>query len=135
MDSRRRIDNHKQHDPAALPHAFPFVTMSRTVHSRGDVMIAMRRVVVGLVLALAGGAQAQAQTSIDLSKITCEQFVLHQVTDPRNVVIWFSGYFAKRGDTVIQVQEFENNAKKVTDFCRNNFKVTVMEAVEKVLKP
>jgi len=101
----------------------------------GLVMTGWKGVVAGLVLAAAGGTQAQAQTSIDLAKITCEQFVLHQVTDPRNVVIWFSGYFAKRGDTVIHVQEFENNARRVTDFCRNNFKLTVMEAVQKVLKP
>ena len=42
---------------------------------------------------------------------------------------------AGRGETVIQVQQFEDNAKKVTDFCRANLKVTVMEAFEKVLKP
>jgi hypothetical protein len=98
-------------------------------------MIRWKRVLAGLAFAVLGGPLAQAQTSIDLAKITCEQYILHQVTDPRNIVIWLSGYYAKRGDTVIRVQQFEDNAKKVTDFCRANLKVTVMEAFEKVLKP
>jgi len=96
-------------------------------------MTEWKRVVAGLIFAAASGAVAQAQTSIDLAKITCEQYVLQQVTDPRNIIVWMSGYFAKRGDTVIHVQEFEEDAKKVTDFCRANFKMTVMEAFEKVV--
>jgi acid stress chaperone HdeB len=99
-------------------------------------MIRSKRVVAGLVLAALGSALAQAQTSIDVAKITCDQYVLYKITDPRNIAIWLSGYHsAKRGDTVIEVQQLEENAKKVTDFCRANPKVRVMEAVEKVLKP
>jgi len=99
-------------------------------------MIRSKRVLAGLVLAALGSAFVQAQTSIDVAKITCEQYVLYKVTDPRNIAIWLSGYYhAKRGDTVIEVQQLDDNAKKVTDFCRANLKVTVMEAVEKVLKP
>jgi acid stress chaperone HdeB len=99
-------------------------------------MIRSKRVLAGLVLAALGSVLAQAQMSIDVAKITCEQYVLHQVTNPRNITVWLSGYYqAKRGDTVIEVQQFEENAKKVTDFCRANLKVPVMEAFEKVLKP
>ena len=98
-------------------------------------MSGSKRVLAGLVLATLSGAPAPAQTSIDIAKITCEQFILQQVTDPRNVIIWLSGYHARRGDTVIPVQQFEDNAKKVTDFCRFNLKTTVMEAFETVLKP
>ena len=92
-------------------------------------------VLAGLFLAALGSAPAAAQTSIDIAKITCEQFILNQVTSPRNVVIWLSGYYAKRGDTVVQVQQFEENANKVTEACRANLKATVMEAFEKVVQP
>jgi hypothetical protein len=97
-------------------------------------MTGSKRILAGLVLAALGGAPAPAQTSIDIAKITCEQFILQQVTDPRNVIIWLSGYHAKRGDTVIQVQQFEENAKKVTDACRANLKGMVMEVFEKVVQ-
>jgi acid stress chaperone HdeB len=98
-------------------------------------MTVSKRILAGLVLAGLGGIPASAQTSIDIAKITCEQFILNQVTSPRNVVIWLSGYFAKRGDTVIQVQQFEENANKVTDACRSNLKGTVMETFEKLVQP
>ena len=102
-------------------------------------MTASKRILAGPVLAVLflaalGSAPAPAQTSIDIAKITCEQFILQQVTNPRNVVIWLSGYYAKRGDTVVQVQQFEENANKVTEACRANLKGTVMEAFEKVVQ-
>jgi acid stress chaperone HdeB len=98
-------------------------------------MIASKRILAGLVLASLGSAPAPAQTSIDIAKITCEQFILQQVTNPRNVITWLSGYYAKRGDTIVQVQQFEENANKVTDACRANLKGTVMEVFEKVVQP
>jgi hypothetical protein len=99
------------------------------------IMIGSKRVFAGLALAALGGALAQAQTSIDIAKITCEQFILYKVTAPRNIVIWLSGYYqAKGGGTVIEVQQLEENGNKLTDFCRANLKATVMEAFEKVLK-
>jgi acid stress chaperone HdeB len=99
------------------------------------IMIRSKCGLAGLVLAALGGAFAQAQTSIDVAKITCEQHILYKVTDPRNIAIWLNGYFqAKRGDTVIEVQQFEEFAKKLTDFCRANYKVPVMEAVEQLMK-
>jgi hypothetical protein len=86
------------------------------------------------LLALAS-APALAQTTVDVAKITCEQYVTFKVTDPRNIGIWLSGYYhAKRGSTVVDIQQLEQNAQKVTDFCRANYPVPVMEAVEKALK-
>jgi acid stress chaperone HdeB len=98
-------------------------------------MTASKRILAGLVLAVLVSPPASAQTSIDIAKITCEQFILQQVTNPRNVVIWLSGYYAKRGDFVVQVQQFEENANKVTDACRSNLKGTLIDAFEKVVQP
>ncbi len=103
--------------------------MTASKHSLAGLVLA------GPVFAALGSAPAPAQTSIDIAKITCEQFILQQVTNPRNVITWLSGYYAKRGDTVVQVQQFEENANKVTEACRANLKGTVMEAFEKVVQP
>jgi acid stress chaperone HdeB len=87
-----------------------------------------------LILALLAIPQARAQVSVDVAKITCEQFILWKVTDPQNIAIWLSGYYnGKRGNTVIDTQRLKENTNKVRDYCRENLKLTVMQAVETVL--
>jgi acid stress chaperone HdeB len=91
-------------------------------------------VLSGLLLALLAPTPAQAQVTIDVSKITCEQFWLRKVADPDKVALWISGYFnGKRGNTVIDTQQFAGDVRKITDYCRENYDKTVMQAVEAVL--
>src|SRR6516162_2287757 len=81
---------------------------------------------------------ASAQVSVDVSKITCKQFVLHEVARPRLVAIWLSGYYAgKRGLPIIEVQALERNMKELELFCKkvDNLEVPLMQAVDKVLGP
>jgi acid stress chaperone HdeB len=77
---------------------------------------------------------AHAQVTIDVSKITCEQYVLFTVADPHDIAMWLSGYYnGKRNNTVLDTQEFRERARKVMEYCQLNLKTTVMEAVEKVI--
>jgi acid stress chaperone HdeB len=79
---------------------------------------------------------AFAQVTLDVSKITCKQFALHEVARPRLIAIWLSGYYAgKRGLPTIEVQALEKNMKELELFCKNvdNLEVPLMQAVEKVL--
>jgi len=77
---------------------------------------------------------ARAQVTVDVSKITCEQYILFTVADPHDIAMWLSGYYnSKRNNTVVDPQQFRDNSQKVMDYCRSNLKTTVMEAVEKVL--
>ena len=76
---------------------------------------------------------AQAQTTIDVAKISCEQFVLLRVADPDYLAIWLSGFYnGKRNNTVVEIQKFKENAEKVKRYCLYN-KGSLMEAVEKVM--
>ena len=85
-----------------------------------------------LVCALAS-TSAHAQVTIDVSKITCEQYVLYKVVSPDKIAIWLSGYYnAKRGTTIVSPQTLEGNASKVKEYCRANPAVPVMQAVEAV---
>jgi len=87
----------------------------------------------GITSALLAVSVAQAQTTIDLAKITCEQFVLMRVASPDYIAVWLSGYYnGKRDNTTIDVQKLKDNAQKVKSYCLYN-KGTLMEAVEKVL--
>jgi hypothetical protein len=75
----------------------------------------------------------QAQVTIDVSKITCEQFILFKIMDPEKIAYWLSGYYnAKRDNTVIDPQVFTEIFDRMKDYCRSNLKLTVMQAVEKL---
>ncbi len=55
-----------------------------------------------LGLALVGLQAVQAQVTIDVTKITCNQFLASQVTDSRTLGIWLNGYVnGTRGKTMI----------------------------------
>ena len=88
------------------------------------------------ISALLAASIAQAQTTIDVAKITCEQLVLMSVADPEQLAIWLSGYYhGKRNSTTIDVQQLKNYAQKVRTYCLYNDKGgTLMEAVENVLR-
>jgi acid stress chaperone HdeB len=89
-----------------------------------------------LLLALQSAPAAQAQVTIDMAKVTCEQYLLFQVADPQHIAIWIHGYYAgKRNSTILDVQQLKANADKVRDYCRANMKNTVMQGVETLFGP
>ena len=90
----------------------------------------------GLLIALLSPASTRAQVTIDVSKITCDQFNLYKVTDPRNIAIWLSGYYnGKRDNTVIDTQVFADNYDKLRTHCSRNPTRTVLQAVEILFGP
>ena len=95
-------------------------------------------IVAGLVLSsiVFATVSTQAQVSIDVSKITCDQYVHSKITTPNLIAAWLSGYYnAKRNNRVIDLDTLEDNVSKVTNYCydEKNFKVPIMKAVETVL--
>jgi hypothetical protein len=93
-----------------------------------------KRILLTLPLVALAILPARAQVTIDVSKITCEQYVLFTVADPRDIAMWLSGYFnSKVNNTVLDTQQFRDHARQVMDYCQQNFKTPVMEAAEKVL--
>jgi acid stress chaperone HdeB len=106
----------------------------RTRRSRRGTRSMIDRLMIISGVILAGTClPAQAQMTLDVSKITCDQFVGYKITNPRNIALWLSGYYnGKRGNTIIDTQELEQNSEKVQDYCRLNPKMPVMQAVEAV---
>jgi len=98
----------------------------------------MRRtpIVAGLVLSSIVFAPAFGQVVVDVSKITCDQYVHSKITTPNLIAAWLSGYYnAKRNNKIIDLETLEDNVSKVTNYCydEKNFKVPIMKAVETVL--
>ena len=90
-----------------------------------------------LALTLFSGSIAHSQVTIEVSKVTCDQFVNGKIGQPRMTAAWLSGYYhGKKGSTTIDTQDFEANLAEQTDFCRtgNNGKILVMRAIEQMLK-
>jgi len=79
---------------------------------------------------------AQAQVIVDVSKITCDQFVHPKITTPNLIAAWLSGcYSAKRTNKIIDLETLEDNVSRVKNYCyeEKNFKVPIMKTVEQVL--
>ena len=89
---------------------------------------------VGLALALTLGSAAHGQVMVDLSKMTCDQFVKYKVADPKLISAWLSGYFhGKRGDTMVDTLKLNSDADAVEEFCFKNHDAPLMPSVESVI--
>jgi hypothetical protein len=90
--------------------------------------------VLGSMLAAPVGPTAQAQVSLDMAKITCEQFILDKITLPKYIAMWLSGYYnGKRDNTVIDPQALEKNEDAVKDYCYTHMSMPLMQAAEAAL--
>jgi len=84
-----------------------------------------------LVLIVAAAAPAHAQVTLDVAKITCDQFTGYKITNPQNISIWLSGYYnGQRGNTMLDTQELTANAQKLRDYCIMHPEVPILRAVE-----
>ena len=77
---------------------------------------------------------AQAEVTLDVSKLTCEQFLGYKITTSEKIAMWLSGYHnGKLGNTSLGVHGLIGNAKKLRSYCARNSQTLVMDAVETVL--
>ena len=93
-------------------------------------------VILTALAALLSAAEARAQMTVDVAKITCRQYLFDKVLSPRAPMIanWLSGYFnGQKNNTVVDVGTMARNKDKVEDYCRLNQDVTLMEAAKTAL--
>ena len=77
---------------------------------------------------------AQAQLTVDMSKVTCKQFITYEITDGRSLSIWLSGYFdAQQNNLTVDVSKFRSRSKALNDFCLTHQDVALMEAAKTVI--
>jgi acid stress chaperone HdeB len=79
-------------------------------------------------------SSASAQVTMDVSKVTCGQFVTGEVANTRFISIWLYGYYnGTRKNTVIDVvavQEFEQG---LIHYCLSNTAMPISEASNNLL--
>ena len=94
----------------------------------------VRLLIAASLLAVLLPTPGQAQVTVDVAKITCKQFLLDAVAPTKTVAVWLSGYYhGKHGGTVIDMAALQRETDKLSDYCRLNLDMTVMDAVEAAL--
>src|SRR5215207_8233431 len=92
--------------------------------------------ITGLAIAvlLSAGTPVYAQVTVDVSKITCEQFWFRKIPNPEKVAVWLSGFYnGKIGNTVLDTPKLDATIRDVTEHCRMHFNQTLMQAAEAVM--
>jgi hypothetical protein len=86
----------------------------------------------GVVAALAIAAPATAQVTIEMSEITCKDFVGYDADTKDFIANWMRGYFmSKKNLTVIDSQYVKRNGEKIARYCKKLPKSSLMDAVQK----
>ena len=91
----------------------------------------MRKTFFATLAIVIAAQAAQAQVTVDGSKITCEQFNVMQKADL--VALWLSGYYhGQHNVAVLDVTKFQDNVNNFRAACRlpDNFKRPVMQLIE-----
>ena len=80
-------------------------------------------------------ATMQAQETLDVAKITCQQVILEQLAPPtHDIVMWLNGYYSgERNNMIINFQTIKNDEEKVRLYCYQNPETTVLDAIKNVL--
>ena len=93
-----------------------------------------RLLLTSALFVLAQVTAPQAQVTVDVSKITCEQFKLQDPFPSKYVALWLSGYYnGKRNNTIIGTGSMDENEQKIDLYCLQHREMTVMDAVKNVL--
>ena len=92
-------------------------------------------IVLCQLFALLWAQAAQAQEVVDVTKITCEQFLAGRVGDFTSMSFWLSGYYhGRRSNTVVDVSAVQKQVHSVMDYCLSHSDALVMDAVKKVIE-
>jgi acid stress chaperone HdeB len=90
-------------------------------------------IAIGALMMLAV-CPARAQTTVDVAKISCRQFIADDIALSKSIAVWLSGYYSGlQHNTVVDMGRLEQNIDKVQDYCRLNQEITLMDATKKAL--
>jgi acid stress chaperone HdeB len=77
---------------------------------------------------------AKAQTTIDVTKISCSEYLFDKIAPSKSIAVWLNGYYnGMQHNTVIDLDRMDQNIDKIEDFCRLHLQTTVMDAAKTTL--
>ena len=84
-----------------------------------EVTVKLRLLFTSALFVFAQMPTMQAQETLDLAKITCDQLQGEKLATPsRDIVLMLTGYYnAKRNNTVIEPQTVKKHEEEVDSYC------------------
>jgi acid stress chaperone HdeB len=87
---------------------------------------------VAMSLVVAAPASAQ---KLDLTKVTCKQFLDSGERTMSMILMWLTGFFTDEDDTpIVDFDKLKTDANKIGDYCRKNPTTALMTAAEEILQ-
>jgi acid stress chaperone HdeB len=93
----------------------------------------MKKLVFCLALATAmASAVAHAQLTIDMSRVTCAQYLAMSPAQSADFSAWMSGWFnQKNGYVFVDLNAYARNVANVKSWCASNPTQTVMAGLQR----
>jgi acid stress chaperone HdeB len=111
--------------------------LHETGHSRQrrEESLAKRSIFIGLaVVFLTASSMASAQVTVDVSKITCDQFVKYEIADPKLIAIWINGYYqGLHKNPIVDKHQTLQSIDKLEEYCFKHPNDLVMNEVGELL--
>ena len=91
-----------------------------------------RLLLASVLLMFAQIPAAQAQVTVDVVKITCQQLLTAAIPlTSRDVILWLSGYYHREhNNTIIELGTLNNNEDRLNQYCSEHGETTVMDALK-----
>ena len=96
-------------------------------------------VMTGLARAAASpafqGDPAKAVVKVEMTEITCQQFINYSFDKQEAIGAWMSGYWnAQRNLETLDITRYKANSKRVSDHCKRHRKAKLMAVIERVAR-
>jgi HdeA/HdeB family len=99
-----------------------------------EVIVKTHALLTSALFVFAQVTASQAQVTVDVSKITCEQFIMENPWPSKYIVLWLNGYYnGKHNNTIIEAGAMDEHEEKVDLYCNLHREMPVMDAVKNVL--
>ena len=89
-----------------------------------------RILAISAIVFLAANSMASAQVTVDVSKITCDEFVKYDVADPRQIAAWISGYYHGLHNNPVDKQQTLEGSEKIEGYCFKHPDALLMETLK-----
>jgi acid stress chaperone HdeB len=97
-----------------------------------ELIVKARLLLTSILLMFAQIPAPQAQVTVDVTKVTCEQLLMAALPfTSRDIVLWISGYYhGKHDNTIIEPDAIKRDADKLNNYCFQHGETTVMDALK-----
>jgi hypothetical protein len=81
------------------------------------------------------GDPAKAVVKVEMTEITCRQFINYSFDKSEAIGAWMSGYWnAERNLETLDIARYKANSKRVSDYCMRHKKARLMATIQKVAR-